>query len=206
MQEKPTHGVDGGGEDPIYLLFSVVEFRKFTKNVFEIFNSQAIPKFKINSQRTSFSRHFSSFSSSHHDFFIQIWFPTSAPWFIATFRWFILYDILSKILSVFFNSPKLLRIACPARMDSASAGGFCFVCSAVECDWRLVSMTVKPWCRYYNPWKYRVDRLRCCCLNCHFLSLVLSPFYILFFKLNSRKLFLFFFLFNFALCFGLAIT
>lgn len=46
-------------------------------------------------------------------------------------------------------------------------------------------MTVKPWCRYYNPWKYHGDHSYCCCLNCHFLSLILSPF----FSSNCENLF-----------------
>lgn len=79
-----------------------------------------------------------------------------------------------------FGLPKLSRSADRAPRSAASAEDFCSVCSAVECDWRLMLMTVRPWCRYYSPWKCRGDRWRCCCLNCHFLSLVLSPFLFMF--------------------------
>ena len=143
-------GVDEAGKDPFYLLFFVEKIRKFTsqlpKNVLEMFIHIEIPRFKIISQRTSFSLQSSLFSYSPHitsRFLSRVDFQPpprdSSPLFDDLF-----YTVSRQNFICFFNSPELSQIACPAQMDWASAGDFCYVCSAVECDWRLVSMTVKP--------------------------------------------------------------
>lgn len=93
-----------------------------------------------------------------------------------------------KPLEMWLHLPILSQSAGLILKSSASAEDFCSEYLAVECDWRLELMTAKPWCRCCNPWKCRGDRWRCCCLNCHFPSLISTPFFIRDFLLSLHKL------------------